>query len=430
MAACPGHLESSEEMEMNEDRVHRDTLYSEVWITPMASLAPKYGVSAVFLARVCACLDIPCPPRGYWTKKKSGQSPMIPPLPNPISSAPTEWRKGDQLPHKSKAERSEVFPKKAGAQRAMIMGSLDSFTSGKVAGDGYLKPAKRNLPDLIVTALSLRRAASVLQRLSSHFRDASCRVSVACGEGRYTRKALGDEEGRLKRSVFETNLWSPGRPTLVFIGEVAIGLSIYEQTVEKEMVYLDGQYVPIKEAKELKPGLWNRKAKTFYSRSTQRVASKRLCLRAYSPYPRVSWEYTWTENKVSLARQCDDIIAYLLDRAMTLTLDVEEADRQADEERKRWEAESAKAILRHERSRIIQAREESLKNLLKIIEAWSDGIKVHAFFDDMAHKSSAMNNENRLELLAKIQEAKDLLAHADGAEALMSWVSPPPSPAD
>lgn len=234
----------------------------------------------------------------------------------------------------------------------------------------------------------------------------------------------------MKRSVFETNLWSPGRPTLVFIGEVAIGLSIYEQTVEKEMVYLDGQYVPIKEAKELKPGLWNRRAKTFYSRSTQRVASKRLCLRAYSPYPRVSWEYTWTENKVSLARQCDDIIAYLLDRAVTLRLDVEEADRQADEERKQWEAESAKAILRHERSRIIQAREESLKNLLKIIEAWSEGRKVHAFFDDMAHKSSAMNNEDRLQLLAKIQDAKDLLAHADGAEALMSWVSPPPSPAD
>lgn len=415
---------------MDHDRVHRDILYSEVWATPIASLAPKYGVSAVFLSRVCACLDIPCPPRGYWARKKSGQIPMIPPLPKSRSGAPTEWRKGDQLPRKSETERSEAVPKKASVQRAMMMGSLDSFTSGKVAGDGYLKPTKRNLPDLIVTEPSLRRAASVLQKLSSHFRDANCRISVACSEGRYTRKALGNEEGRLKRSVFETNLWSPGRPTLVFIGEVAIGLSIYEQTVEKEMVYLDGRYVPVKEANEIKPGLWDRKTKTFYRRSAQRVASKRLCLRAYSPYSRVGWEYTWTEDKGSLVKQCDDIVAYLVDRATALTLEVEKADRQAVEERKRWAAESAIAILRHERSLIIQAREESLKNLLKIIEAWSHDRRIQEFFDEIATRSSAMNSEDRAQILAKVHEAKTLLACTDSAEALMSWVSPPPKPAE
>lgn len=406
---------------MKEDRVHRDSLYSEVWATPMASLAPKYGVSAVFLARVCACLDIPCPPRGYWAKKKSGQSPKIPPLPKLRSGAPTEWRKGDQLPHKSKTDRSEPLPKTAVAQRAMIMGSLDSFTSGKVAGDGYLKPTKRNLPDLIVTEPSLRRAASVLQKLSRHFRDANCRVSVACSEGGCIRKALGDEEGRLKRSVFETNIWSPGRPTLVFIEEVAIGLSIYEQTVEREMVYIDGRHVPVKEAKEIKPGLWDRKTKTFYHRSVQRVASKRLCLRAYSPYSRVAWEHTWTEDKGSLAKQCDNIVAYLVDRATTLTLEVEKADRQADEERKRWEAERAIALLQYERSVIIRAREESLKNLLEIVETWSHNRKFQAFFDEIAAKSVAMNNEDRAKLVAKVHEAKDLLASFDSIEALMAW---------
>ncbi|MTD19222.1 hypothetical protein GIR22_08670 [Pseudomonas sp. CCM 7891] len=415
---------------MDQDRVHRDTLYSEVWARPMASLAPKYGVSAVFLSRVCARLNIPCPPRGYWARKHSGQRTETPPLPAPTVGIPTEWRRGDQLPRMAGPEPAMPNPKKASAHSAILMGSLNSFISGRIAGDGYLKPAKRNLPDLVVTESSLRRAASVLQKLANSFRDASCRISVACSDGRYTRKVLGDEEGRLKRSGFETDLWSPGRPTLAFIGEVAIGLSIYEQTVEKEMVYLDGRYVPVKEAKEIKPGLWDRKTKTFYRRSTQRVASKRLCLRAYSPYSRLSWEYTWTEDKGSLVRQCDAIVAYLVDRAVTLTLEVERADRQADEERKRWEAERAIAISRHERSLIIQAREDSLQNLLKIIEAWNHDRKLQEFFDEITARSVDMNSEGRAQLLAKVHEAKNLLACADSIEALMSWVSPPPKPAE
>lgn len=415
---------------MGQDRVHRDTLYSEVWATPMASLAPKYGVSAVFLSRVCARLNIPCPPRGYWAKKHSGYSPETPPLPAPTAGTATEWRRGDQLPRVAGPEPAMSNPKKSCAHSALLMGSLSSFTSGRVASDGYLKPAKRNLPDLVVTEPCLRRAASVLQKLANRFRDANCRISVACSEGGYTRKVLGDEEGRLKRSVFGTNLWSPARPTLVFIKEVAIGLSIYEQTVEKEMVYLDGRYVPVSEAKKIKPGLWDRKTKTFYRRSSQRVASKRLCLRAYSPYLRVNWEYTWTEGKGSLVKQFDDIVAYLLDRAATLTLEVEEADRQADEERKRWEAERAIAISRHERSLIIQAREDSLKNLLRIIETWSHDRKLQEFFDEIAARSVNMNGEDRSQLLAKIHEAKNLLACVDSVDALMSWVTPPPKPAE
>jgi P2-related tail formation protein len=144
----------------------------------------------------------------------------------------------------------------------------------------------------------------------------------------------------------------------------------------------------------------------------------------------VNWEYTWTEGKGSLVKQFDDIVAYLLDRAVTLTLEVEEADRQADEERKRWEAERAIAISRHERSLIIQAREDSLKNLLRIIETWSHDRKTQEFFDEIAARSVSLNNEDRSQLLAKIHEAKNLLACADSVDALMSWVTPPQKPAE
>lgn len=46
--------------------VHRETLYEEVWETPLSRLAPeKYGVSDVGLRKVCEKLHVPTPPRGY-----------------------------------------------------------------------------------------------------------------------------------------------------------------------------------------------------------------------------------------------------------------------------------------------------------------------------------------------------------------------------
>ncbi|MGY2400397.1 hypothetical protein [Pseudomonas sp. SDO5271_S396] len=349
-------------------------------------------------------------------------------MPKPQPGDPTEWRKGDQLPRKAEVELIEAAPKKASARRTIVMDSLASFTRSRVAGDGYLKPAKRNLPDLVVTEPTLQRAASVLLKLATCFGEH--RLSIACGESGFTRKELGGEEGRLKRSVFETNMWAPGRPTLVFIDEIAIGLTIYEATVEREMVYIDGQYVPVKEAKVLKPSLWDRRTKTFYRRSNQRVASKRLCLRAYSPYGRVDWARTWTEDKVSLLKQLDDIALALVDRAKTLVSQIAEADRQAAEERMRWEAECAIATANYQRSLIIRAREDSLSKLLKIIDKWSSDRKLQDFFDDVTTRSVDMGGEARSELLTKVQEAKNLLSSSDSIEALMSWAPPPPKPSE
>jgi len=56
-------------------------VYEEVWATPMAKLAKKYGISDVGLAKVCRKLAIPVPGRGYWAKKEVGQTVQKLPLP-------------------------------------------------------------------------------------------------------------------------------------------------------------------------------------------------------------------------------------------------------------------------------------------------------------------------------------------------------------
>lgn len=60
----------------------RDKLYEQVWAEPMRDLAKRYGVSDVWLAKVCRWLRVPMPGRGYWAKSSAGHAvPMRPALP-------------------------------------------------------------------------------------------------------------------------------------------------------------------------------------------------------------------------------------------------------------------------------------------------------------------------------------------------------------
>jgi hypothetical protein len=69
--------------------VHRETLYEEVWETPLSHLGPeKYGVSDVGLRGVCEKLHVPTPPRGYWAKRQHGKDPPKEPLPDRPDGAP------------------------------------------------------------------------------------------------------------------------------------------------------------------------------------------------------------------------------------------------------------------------------------------------------------------------------------------------------
>ncbi len=54
-------------------RFDRQKLYEEIWAEPAEKVAARYGVSGVAIAKVCRCLRIPKPPRGYWAKKAAGQ---------------------------------------------------------------------------------------------------------------------------------------------------------------------------------------------------------------------------------------------------------------------------------------------------------------------------------------------------------------------
>lgn len=59
----------------------RQELYDMVWQTPMSRLGEEFGISDKGLAKICARMDIPCPPRGYWAQKAAGRAVQPAPLP-------------------------------------------------------------------------------------------------------------------------------------------------------------------------------------------------------------------------------------------------------------------------------------------------------------------------------------------------------------
>lgn len=73
---------------MEEIIVRRNELYDQVWKEPMSSLARRYNISDVGLAKVCRKLNVPIPPHGYWAKVQSGQKPIKPELPKLSQGTP------------------------------------------------------------------------------------------------------------------------------------------------------------------------------------------------------------------------------------------------------------------------------------------------------------------------------------------------------
>jgi len=60
---------------MNEQPtlIDRGLLYEEVWTDPVITVAQRYGLSDVGLAKICRRLKIPLPGRGYWAKLNAGK---------------------------------------------------------------------------------------------------------------------------------------------------------------------------------------------------------------------------------------------------------------------------------------------------------------------------------------------------------------------
>lgn len=214
--------------------VTREHLYNEVWAEPMTTVAKRYDVSSNYLARICERLKIPRPPRGYWQQRAAGQDVEQEPLPPPDPGDESAWRRGGYEYARSAAPlpvftgvgerrtRREERPK----THPLLVSVRDDFLDSRerrYEHDGYLKPKNHALPDIFVSKDALTAALDFANRLYLALEDNGHWVRAGA-DFHYSRPSLEHRQGSDHRQTYESRLWSPARPTLAFIGGVAIGL--------------------------------------------------------------------------------------------------------------------------------------------------------------------------------------------------------------
>jgi hypothetical protein len=118
------------------------------------------------------------------------------------------------------------------------------------------------------------------------------RVVIAPNSERFHRAKV-DERENPGKGHYHNDLWSPVRCTVVYIGTVAIGLTVIELSEKAEARYMNGEYVRLT---DYAPERRGRYPKDHGWTSTHGFPTGRLCLQAYSPYPRANWTQQWRET--------------------------------------------------------------------------------------------------------------------------------------
>jgi hypothetical protein len=280
---------------MDSGDVSREKLYEEVWREPMLKVAKSYGVSSSYLARICMKLNVPRPERGYWAKLAAGHKVEVPPLPEAPPDHDLTWcRSGVIDPIKNVIQPKPFLARKRPVGRKgqapvdsiyrLICGARELFLKGRETGNGYLKPFKWNLVDIITSRENIDTALNIANTVFLEFENRSWEVKLEAYNKQFRRPEVDDRPGGGKPR-YEVSHWSPGRSTIVYLGSVAVGLTLIEDSHEVEVVYVDGKYIPTKNLK---------KSQVASRWPTKRdLPSGRFRLRAYSPDDRCFAKVGW-----------------------------------------------------------------------------------------------------------------------------------------
>ena len=409
----------------------REALYALVWSEPMLKVAARYGVSSSYMARVCALLNVPRPERGYWAKLAAGKVSPIPPLPDARPGDDLVWSRDGQsikmtrllpCPPSTSTRRRPRPSTSLPSQHYLINGAKAHFEAGRLSYEGdYLKPAKKLLVDLAVTKTGLDKALTFANHLFLLFEEYGYRVVIAPNGEHFHRAEVDERDVPMKNHGYN-NLWSPWRCTVVYIGSVAIGLTIIEMSEEVEARYVDGKYI---REQDYVPPKRGRYAFDHSWTTKKAFPTGRLCLQAYSPYPRAKWSNRWQETKNrDLGSQIKAIIKELERAVVNVARLVEEGERQAEIERQRWKVQQEQWRREEAERRAAEALKESRVELLQIIDGWAKSNRIEQFFQDAELRAANLSDSERLKILERLKRARELVGSVDALDHFMAWRSP------
>ena len=294
--------------------------------------------------------------------------------------------------------------------------------AGRLSWHGkYLKPAKKLLVDLTVTQTGLDKAIAFANELFLALEARDHRVVIAPNSERFHRADV-DERENPGKGHHHNNLWSPMRCTVVYIGTVAIGLTVIEMSEAAEARYVNGEYVRLT---DIVPKRRSRYAQDYGWTSTHDFPTGRLCLQAYSPYPRANWTQQWRETPSrDLSGRISAIVRELEKATVEIARLVEQGERQAEIERQRREAEYERWRREEEARQAAKALKDSKEGLLQVIDAWAEAKRLDAFFADAERRAHDLPDEQRERTIERLRRARALIGSTDALERFSAWRAP------
>lgn len=225
----------------------------------------------------------------------------------------------------------------------------------------------------------------------------------------------------VKRNYTRT-LWSPERPTVVYVGATAIGLTIFELTEEVEVVYVNGIYIPVRDLSEQQ---LRRYTGSHHWRSKEERASGRLCLQAYIPSGLVKWSKRWPEIKAGTFHgMIPSIVEELESIAPELARQLAEARVRAEAEHRRWEEERRQWKVESERLRREKLTQESKRDLLEAIASWDEARRVWDYFESVEAELAKLPSDEAALIRERLHLAKQLVGVLEPLAVLKSWKAP------
>lgn len=415
--------------DLSEDVVTRELLYEQAWSTPMTKIGERYGVSSSYLARVFTSLNIPRPPVGYWAQVAAGKGKVRPVLPESRPGDLTAWSRNAaplqvsrSLPKERQktSRKASTTPATLPRRHPLLLSIEEHFTKVRESENGYLRPTKRSMADLIVSRTGIAHAVGFANQLYLALMKEGLAVALSDPATHMNRESVDHREKASTRYI-HPSLWQPQRPTVVYIGTIVFGLTIYEISEYVEVKHLDKEYVRLSSL----PASHRRSPyRDGWVMSTD-MPTGRLCLQVYSPYYRADWIHRWSEDKPGdLVSKIPSIVKLLIAEAPGLAKKVEVERERAELEWQKHQLQIAEWQRKEEEKRRLKVIQDSRDQLEAVIQTWAKVNSIQAFFDDIERSAHKLGDQERKVVMARLAKAKELIGDLDALKHFNAWVPP------
>jgi GTP1/Obg family GTP-binding protein len=124
------------------------------------------------------------------------------------------------------------------------------------------------------------------------------------------------------------------------------------------------------------------------------------------------------------------IAEFLEDAAPVLAKQAEDAEQRERERRAQAEREERRRETRERAEARRRARQAAKEELRSIVKAWNDAFALEAFFTELSRRAATLDGEERANLEARIQTARELMGGQDPIDRFLSWSVPSESKPD